>query len=847
MNIVDIRLIRRNLSASKIRLFLTSVSIVLGVGFITASFVLADGLRESFNRLSATVNQGADLTVRGEDQLGVRSPLSDTLLTSLRDVPGVEAVYGQVETTRIQPVKPDGTAVTTQGPPQLGFAWIENASGPFTVASGRAPQQLGEFSLDRLSATNNKLEVGKSYDVLTPTGRHRATLVGTTSFGPENATLGATLTHFTFEQAQKWFGLEGQVNSILVQVKDSGDRASVQSSVQQLLPTRVEVASRETLTAETEDQYGAVSAIIGWILLGFAILSLFVSSFIIANTYSVVISQRTRELGLLRALGASQQQVRRIVLIEAAVVGTVASLAGIAVGIGLSAGIRAIFSALGLSLPDANVVLAPRTIAAACVAGIGVTVVAALRPARRAASVAPVAVMAASVTGAEQRASTKGRLIGLVFMAGSLALTTGGFLTSGRTVIVLLVSAAVTAVIAALLCASSLAQPFVRVVGAWLPKAFGVSGRLGLANSVRNPRRTATTASALMIGLAVVTGALVIGTSIKDHVTETIGSAFDPDTVIVFADGDPSIPSELPRAIGEELSANDLVKDVLAIRYGRIRINDIPTRVTGADTSVYADFVKIPLIEGNVVPGPNHIALLDSFAEKNNLNVGTTVSVELQDRSTRTLTISGLYSSDIVLSDSLIAIDNWAKVSNLPSDNMVVAKLKPGTTVTARARLIDEIVTTNPQAIAETPDQLADRFSGEIDQLLMVINLLMALTVIIALLGIANTLGLAVFERTREIGLLRAVGMPQSQVRRLIRLEAGLVAAFGSVLGSLLGIALGVMTALALPEDAASGAQIPVGSIAVLTLFAIVAAILSAYRPARRAARLDILEAIKLT
>jgi putative ABC transport system permease protein len=841
---LNTRLVRRSLSANRVRLLLTSFSIIIGVGFITASFVLADGLRDSFERLSVSANR-ADLTVRSMEEINARLPFTDTLIKSIAKVPGVTAAIGQVETERIQPVMADGKPVTTPGPPQLGFAWTDSPASPFRIKSGTPPTKDAEFVLDDLTATANNFEVGKTYDLLTPTGTHRATLVGTTLFGPDNVTLGATLTHVTFGQAQRWFGLVGQVQTIAVVIDTSADRTTVEAGIAELLPERIEIASQATLTSETEDEYGAISNILGSVLLAFAFLSLFVSSFIIANTYSVVVTQRIRELALMRALGASSVQIRRLVLSEAGVVGLSASIIGIAIGVGLAAGIRVLFDALGLGLPAADVILKPRTLITALLSGTVVTVLAALRPARRAAAILPIAAMAASTTGAEQVLPRRVLVIGGISGAVGVASGIVGFAVDGQARTVALATAALCSVIAVLLTAPRLATPFVQAIGFWLPRIFRVSGKLGLSNTQRNPRRTATTASALTIGLTVVTSALVIGASIKDHLRETVSSAFDPDTVVVYSSGALGVPSELPFSIKDAFAKDPTFSSVTSVRNGRLRIDSTPTKVTGTEVEKLTTLVDAELLEGQFSFEPDNIAFLDTVATARSIDVGDTVSAELTDGSTRPLKVSAIYGSDTTLGDAMITLDWWELVNPSPTDAILVAKFDELITETQRTERIQQLNETFPQSLTQTPTQLAERITTQVDQLLMVINLLMALTVIIALLGIANTLGLAVYERTREIGLLRAVGMPRHQVRRFIRIEAALVATFGAFLGIALGVGLGVMTSIALPESAANGAKVPIATIISLAAIAILAGIVSAYRPARRAARLDILEAIQ--
>lgn len=837
-----VRLVRKNLAATKLRLALTALSVVLGVSFVTSSFVLADGLRASFRTLSGSINEGTDLSLRSIDGLGEPRPISDALIAQVRAVPGVAAVAGQLQTNGVQPVKANGDPVIVQGPPQFGFAWVPDEQlNAFTVVEGREPRSGAEFTLDRDTAGQNDFVVGRSYDVLTPTGRHQARLVGLVRFGPENATLGATLIHFPFETAQQWLGLPGQVRVVDVRVESRDSIAGVQKAIESFAPTGTEVVNQRTLTKETEDVYITNVNLIGNVLLGFAIVSLFVSSFIIANTFAIVVGQRTRELALLRALGGSRTQVRRIVLGEAAVVGLGASLIGIGVGVLVTIGLRAAFSGLGFTLPEADLVVSPRTWAIGLVLGLGVTMLAAIRPAMRAAKVAPVTAMSANIAGAEAAVSARSSGIGVGAIAGGLALIALGQRQSG-TAELLTVGVGVVALVGGVLrLAPRLVRPVLGVVGAPVRRVLGHSGKLASVNSMRNPGRTANTGAALMIGLSVVAGSLVIGESIKGHLSNAVASTVAADVLITSR-----TDAAVPLVLGDTMRATGAFATVGEIRAGEIRLNGRDTAVQGLAFPSSSQLFNLDIAEGSLTGARNSIALSVDKADDLGVGVGDTVQTEFPVGPARSLEVTAIYRSDTIFGGALLDLANWDQVSASPAATLIAGRFVPSVGAAQRSQALMGLTDALPQMYVETGSQFTERVSGQVDQLLAVVNLMVVLTIIIALLGITNTLALAVIERTRELGLLRAVGMSRRAMRRTVRWEAALIASFGAMLGVGLGLVLGWIGVQALPDNVATAMNVPAGSLAVLTMAAVVAAILAAQFPARRAARLDVLTAIAL-
>lgn len=832
-----IRLITRSLAASRLRLALTAVAIVLGVSFVTASFVLADGLRASFRELSGSINGGTDLSLRSVDGLGEQQPVPAELVDEVRAVDGVAATTGFIQVDGVQPVRADGAVVTTMGPPQFGFGWTEDpALNQFTVVEGRAVRDGAEFSVDEGTAADNDLRVGERYDVVTPTGRHGATLVGIVRFGPENATLGATLTQFPTATAQAWLGMEGLVTSVDIRLDDGADAAAVAEAVAALAPAGTEVVDQATLVDETAEEYTVVVDIVGNVLLGFAVISLFVSSFIIANTFAIVVGQRTRELALLRALGASGGQVRRLVLAEAGVLGVTASLVGVAAGLGVTLGLRAAFAGLGLDLPAADLVVAPRTWMVALGMGIGVTMLAAVRPAARASAVAPVAAMATNVAGAEVRPSRRAGVVAAVLLAAAAGFAVLAAAGAGLPAVV---AAAITLVVGAVRVAPRLAHPFASTLRRPLGAAFGLSGRMAGANAARNPRRTANSGAALMVGLAVVTAAFIVGASMKTRISSVVESTVTADLVL-----SPQGSGGVPGDVAAQLENSGLFAEVTPWRTGEVQVGEMTTSVIGMHLTTALRLLDLDLAAGTVATGAGQLMLSTDEAERLGASVGDELQVTLPLGTVEQLTVTAVYRGETLVGPALVDLGLWDGVTRTPTDDAVVARFAPTVQESDRAAALSRLDSTFPQLNVETADQFVDRIAGQIDQLLMVVNLMVALTVIIALLGITNTLALAVIERTRELGLLRAVGMGRREVRRTIRLEAAIIAAFGTALGLSVGLVLGWLGVEALPDDFATDVTVPVTALAIVAVLAVVAAVLAAQVPARRAARLDVLTAI---
>ncbi len=836
------RLTIKNLAANRVRLALTTFAVVLGVAFVVSSFVLTDGLRSSFDDLSAEITSGTDLELRPEGGFGGLESIPESALAEVEAIDGVDAAAPLVQAEMtVRPINAEGEQISIDGPPQLSFGWVDDSRlSLVSLVEGRAPAGDGEFTMDVDAAAGNGFALGETYDVLTPNGVVPVELTGLTSFGQDNATLGATIMHFDTETLQGLIGQTGY-DSIAVAVEPGADRGSVESAMAGLVPG-TEVVDQATLESEQQADFNEGIDILGNILLGFAGVSLFVSIFIIYNTFSIVLGQRTRELALLRMVGADPRQLRRSVLGEALVIGLIASAVGILAGVGLALGLREVFALIGADLPESPIIVSSRTMIVAAIVGIGATLVSAVGPARKAARVAPVAALRdGAVAGAV--GNRVRMIVGTVLTIAGLAAGSAGLFsaTSVTSVLILLVGGAIGVFIGVTMLSPLVAVPVINVLGWPLRRVLGSSGHLAKQNAGRNPQRTAATAAALMIGLAVVSMTLTVGESVKAQFRSTLESSVMADYLAVEPIG------VFPEEFGAGLVDTGVVDTISRFRYDRAEIGGVLQTMQGTDLVETEALFDIDISSG-VASDPtvtDPVLVANEEAEALGIEVGDTIPFAFENGTELDLTVIGIYDDNTVIDEYyLLDLSTWEAAGASTGDDWLALSLVDGVTTDQADAAFAPMAEQFPQADISTTGQFVDGIEDEIDQLLTAVNAMVVLAVIIALVGIANTLALSVFERTRELGLLRAVGMTRRQVRRMIRLEAALVAVFGAALGVALGVLFGWAAVLALPATVTETLAIPSTRIILLVAVAGVAGLLAAWGPARRAGRLDVLEAI---
>ena len=852
-----LRLALKSLLAHKIRFALTAGTIVLGVTFVVAAFVTADSLRATFDGLGVDINTGKDFTVRGAlpfGEIANTPPVPDSLVDDIRAVEGVEAAEGGFFVDGVIPVDGSGEAASTLGGPLAGVNWIADESlSQYFLITGEWPAGLSEFAVDTETFANYDYELGRDYQVVTPTGPRTFTLTGTMQFGfPEDAGAGVVFSVFDTATAQEVLGFEGLFNDIDVRAEPGADLEEVRDRIEAALPGGAEVITSEEAAEEFGDFFEFIIGPLQTILLAFAFVVLFVSTFIISNTFNIVLGQRVRELSLLRALGATPRQVRRSVLIESLIIGVAASAVGIGLGMLGAVGLEALFSAFGASLPDGPLPLKPRTVAWAFGVGVGFTVIASLVPAFKASRVSPVA-------GLQEHAGDDGGhrrrwrpIAGAVLAAAGLILTGRGLFADfdSTTAQLLSLGAGAAVVFVAVAVLSPLiAGPVVAALARPLPRILRTPGRLARDNAARSPRRTAATAVALTIGLALVAMVLVVGQSLKDTFSENLSSAVRAD-YLISADA----ISGLPKTLAEDLRDagagavvgldTDLVQITSAVAPNRID----ETFVTIADLAAIGEVANLDVTDGslNGIDATSALLVNDEVADDWGLSLGDEVELTLVSGDTLTVSVGAIYAQtqqpfwgEWLIDQSLHrqtgsadAFDDWVAVKAASADPE------------ASRALLDDVLTAYPQANLEDRQQFQETAESNLNTVLALVNVFLLFALVVALVGIVNTLTLSVFERTREIGLLRAVGMTRRQLRRVIRWEAATIALYGAIIGVALGLAFGVALSVAIPDEIIDRVSVPGLQMVGLVIVAVVFGLLAAVFPSYRAGRMSVLDAI---
>ncbi len=840
------RLTIKNLLANKVRFALTTFGVMLAVSFVVSAFVLGDGLRSSFSKVTEEATAGVDLEVRTVAEFGEPADLPMSIVDRVAGVDGVADAVPVIEAddNAVRPLRADGEPLPLNGQPQMAFNWADNDElSSFTLVDGAAPA-VGQFTMDVDAADTHGFEIGRSYEVLVPDGRVDLTLSGTTSFGADNATLGAVLMHMNTADAIELFGVDG-VSRVEVAVAVDADLATVQTAIAGAVADvpNIDVADRTTVLAEATEEYTNEIDLFSNFLLGFGLVSLFVSTFIIYNTFAIVLSQRTRELALLRTVGADPAQIRRSVLGEAFVVGALASVGGIGGGVLVAKGLEAMFGAMGADLPDYPLIFATRTLVVAILIGMGVTMLAAIGPARRAATVAPITALTggddAGTPGSRTRKISGSGLIGVGLVAGAIGLSGAG---STAATVAGIAGGAVAMFLGVTLLSPLVVKAVTSVLGWPMRMIAGVVGRLAQQNAARNPRRTATTAAALMIGLSLVSAALVAGESVK----ATIGTTVEQSAVADYIVTDQLLDTDFSADLAADIRSEELVAAATGFTHLEAKVDDVVTDVAGFEFDQIDRLIDLSVQDGSFITDVTHpVVVSTDEATELGLAIGDTVTTEFSNGATVETTIVGLFDDQAILGEDYL-IDRSALVDAgvAPTASWVAVALVDDAPAAEVAALVAALGDELPAADVETADEFRKRIQGSVDESLAIVNVMVALAVIIALIGIANTLALSVFERTRELGLVRAVGMTRRQLRRMVRFEAALVATFGAVLGVGLGIFFGWALTTALPSSFAASTAVPVGSILTLMIVAGLAGVVAAWLPARRAGRLDVLDAI---
>jgi putative ABC transport system permease protein len=841
-----IRAALKSLLGRKVRLLLSTFAIVLGVSFVAGTLIFSDTLNRSFTALfESTVG---DVVVRplGSQTAG-GTPSAQTVPASLVDrleqVDGVARVDGNVNAFGVYVVGEDDKVIGGLGPPAIGSNWTDAPSPGgvgLEIIEGEAPEGQDEVLLDERTAERAGYQVGDRIQLLLPRGDSRLepTLVGLVGY-PEGGSLnGATLALFDTRSAQELF-LEGrdEFSDIWVTAEDGVSQEDLKADVDPVLTDDVEALTGDVAADEAADDLLEAISFITIFLLVFAIISLVVGAFLIVNTFSILVAQRSRELALLRALGASRRQVTWSVLLEAFVVGLIGSGIGLGLGVLLAMLLRLLFGQFGLDLSGQGLVFAPRTVLVSLAVGVVVTVVAAALPARRTSRIAPVQALRDDIALPESSIRRRLLIGALLAFFGFVSMVFGLFLEVpeplafvGVGALGMLLGVAAASVV--------IGRPVLHVARSAYARFFGPVGNLAGQNALRNPRRTTATASALMIGLAVAGTFLIVGDSFKAQVDKSIDEAFVGDFVVSNVFG-----GEFNAAIAGEMEAVDGVDSVLRERFQILELDGDDEFVAALDPAA-VEPLELSVVDGTGELGDRDVLVQESYADDIGLGVGDTLDIRVP-AGRQEWTVAGVIEDNpVVFAGIVTTIDTFDASGFEPADNALIVFADDGPAADGLQDRLDTIVEDLPIVTVKDQEAFAQERREPIDQFLLIIFALLALALIIAVLGIVNTLALSIIERTREIGLLRAVGLSRRQLRQMIRLESVVIALLGALLGLAMGIFFGVVLMRALRDEGLEVISIPWGQLVLFLLLSLVIGVLAAVLPARRAARLDVLKAI---
>lgn len=839
----------RNLWQHKLRLILSMLAIILSVGFVVGTLIFGATLNRTFTDLFAQTTSDVVVTaqtdVDGSGQAGDVATLPASLLPEVQGVDGAAAADGSVFADGVAIIGRDGEPVGQSGAPQFGSNWTDDERlTPYRLVDGVGPTASGQVAIDSKSADVGDLSVGDQVDLVTPTGVVKADLVGIFQFGTSGNLAGATIAAFDTATAQELLTKGKDVyTSIDVAAADGVSQDELAEQVKAVVGSGVQVQTGEEAADEATKEITEGLGFFNNILLAFSLVSLFVGAFLIVNTFSMLVSQRTKELALLRAVGATRGQIVRSVLAESAVVGLIASVIGCLFGLLVTKVLTAGFGAIGIEMGDTPLVLEPSTFIIGLALGVGITVVAAWFPARRASRIPPVAALrddAAIPTTSLRRRGIIGAVLlvlgGAALVVGATAPDGSGFGMVGLGTLAVLIGAIVFVPV--------LARPISRTVGAPLPHMFGTVGRLAMDNASRQPRRSAATASALMIGLALVTGFSVIAASLSQSVNAMVDEVIGAEFLVSNSTQRP-----FPTSIGDQIAEVDGVETVsrsaaLPVQVDTGQGQPSDNFLTTADPESIGDVLDLTFTEGSLADLDDQTVIVDTTTAKlAGLSMGDEVTFAFP-AGELTVTVGGLYEPEGFFSGYTVTNAALKGAGVDVGDSFLYVKAEPDADLTTVRAAIDDIVADYPTVQVQSQQELKEQFQENVSALLGVIVAMLGLAIFIAVLGIVNTLYLSVLERTREIGMLRAVGTSRRQVRGMIVLESVVLSVFGAVVGIVLGLAFGIALQQALAAFGVSKLGIPWGQLVVYLVIAMVVGALAALWPARRAAKLDVLQAI---
>ncbi|MEV6313948.1 FtsX-like permease family protein [Streptomyces sp. NPDC051776] len=841
----------RNVLAHKARLMMTVLAVMLGVAFVSGTLIFTDSVGNAYKNRSAKSFANVSVAMRsngpsaaygGFDEGGGEAKkdpvLTERLLKRIEDLPGARSATGTV--TGFTALADKDGKLVGQGWGSSGANYYPGPGGEddrYTFTDGRAPKAPDEIAIDSRTAERAGFEPGDTARVSTdgPVMKQRITGVFDTDDGSVAA--GGSLVLFDNTTALKVLDTGGEYNEITVRAEPGASDAALKSAVEKIVPKDIEVTTGKVLADEQAEDIAQDTKQMSQVLLYFAGIALFVGIFLIANTFTMLVAQRTKELALLRAIGATRRQVTRSVLLEALLIGLVASVTGFLLGSGVAVAMRAGVNAMGAALPDGPLVIAPSTGLYALLVGVVVTILAAWLPGRRAAKIPPVAAMNSVHATPTTRGLVVRNTIGSAITALGTALVFMG--TQGSPGSVLATGAGLV-LIGVIVLTPLLSRPVIAAAAPVLAR-FGVSGNLARRNAVRNPRRTAATAAALMIGLTLITGMTVLATSMQAAIDKMAVDSLKSDYAITMANFNglsPDVRSKLDKLPGVEATSP------LRSSYGEA--GGTSARMTGVDPRTAPELLNFDFSSGSFAGLTAKRALLDQkLADELHLSVGDSVGYRFEDGKTRAVKVGGIYEGNDMFQGLYVPTSVVNPHLDKVADDQVLVKMKGGPSDAAETAIVDALGK-NPAISVKDKQAISDDFAKAINLLLKMLYGLLAMAILIAVLGVVNTLAMSVFERKHEIGMLRAIGLDRSRVKRMVRLEAVVISLFGAVLGIGLGLFIAWAAGTSISGTVTTYTmKIPFAEIGIFLGMAALVGVLAALWPARRAAGLNALEAIK--
>jgi putative ABC transport system permease protein len=844
----------KGMAGRKLRTVLTALAVVLGVALIAGTYILTDTIDRQFDQIFAQVRQGVDVSVTpkkvfNSDNSTNPPAFPAAYVSQVQNVPGVQQAAGGIFDNGVILDNKGKKIGGSGGAPNFISSNTPKPFDPFNYVAGHPPTAANEISIDKYTADKQHWKIGSVVRVGGQGPAQPYTVVGIAKFGKLNGLAGAAIAVMTLDQAQKVTDKVGKLDGIDIKAAGGVKPEALVQRVQQALPGTVTVRTGSEQAAKDSSDTKSGLSFLKTILLVFAGVSLFVGAFMIFNSFSITIAQRTRELSMLRTVGASRRQVLGSVLGEALVMGFVASVIGLGIGIGLAKGLKALFKAIGADLPGGSAVLETRTIIVSLIVGTLVTLVASLSPAVRATRIQPIEGVREGAVVPKTRFSRIKTPLGAGTLGLGVALMCLGLLTgsTGSAVWLPLLFGTVLVFIGAAMFSSRLVRPIASLVGKPMESLRGVSGQLARENATRNTGRTASTAAALMIGLALVSGVTIFASGIKKSVNSAIDKSVTAGLIVENKDGFTPIPA----AAGKAVSQVPGVGASSEIRLSQAKVAGVSGTpdVSGVDPATLPGVYQLDWKKGSNATlqrlDGNNTIVSESWAKSKKKHVGDTVNITTQSGSHASYTIIGTYKNNVhFLGDLAVSNATLARDFKINQDQFVMFGLKPGANpdqVKAQASHI--LAAQFPAAEADTKAGFKKTQTEWINQISAFFYVLLSLAVIVSLFGIVNTLVLAIYERTRELGLLRAVGMSKRQVRRIVRYESVITALIGAVLGTVLGVFFAVIISRPLAGEGFE-LSFPVGTLVILLILAGLAGVLAAITPARRASKLNVLEAL---